>query len=374
MSVLWAIWEISAVREIVAEDLEALAIGAGILGTGGGGNPYIGKLRCLEELKKGRRIPLLALDALDDEAFVVSVGGIGAPIVGIEKFEEGEECLRALRAVEEFFGRKADALIAAEIGGGNSMEPLLTAAQAGVAVVDGDGMGRAFPEMQMVTFSIYGRPSTPAALADEKGNVVFYRSTASEQDFERLARSTAVAMGGTAGSATAPMSGQFVKTAAVPGTVTQAINLGYAVLDAARQRKDPVDLICEREGGVRLMDAKIIDLKRHLKGGFAVGEIRFEGMGTFSGQTASVIFQNEFLSFEQDGAVRVCVPDLVIILELDTGRPITTEVLRFGQRVAVIALPCHPLLRTPEALAVVGPKAFGLGSVEFQPLPRPTWL
>jgi DUF917 family protein len=27
---------------------------------------------------------------------------------------------------------------------------------AGIGVVDGDGMGRAFPEMQMTTFSIYG--------------------------------------------------------------------------------------------------------------------------------------------------------------------------------------------------------------------------
>jgi DUF917 family protein len=33
-------------------------------------------------------------------------------------------------------------------------------------------------------------------------------------------------------------------------------------------------------------------------------------------------------------------------------------------------LPCHPLLRTPQALAVVGPQAFGLDGVTFRPLPR----
>ena len=43
-------------REVTLEDLDAIEIGAAILGTGGGGNPYIGKLRCREELKKGRRI------------------------------------------------------------------------------------------------------------------------------------------------------------------------------------------------------------------------------------------------------------------------------------------------------------------------------
>ncbi len=57
-----------------------------------------------------------------------------------------------------------------------------------------------------------------------------------------------------------------------------------------------------------------------------------------------------------------------MILDVDTGHAITTDVLRYGQRIAVLALPCHPLLRTPEALAVVGPHAFGL-DVEYRPLP-----
>jgi DUF917 family protein len=355
-------------RELTADDIDALAIGAGILGTGGGGNPYIGKLRCRQELKKGRPIRLIGLDELDDEAVVISVGGIGAPVVGIEKFEQGEECLRALRAVEETCGCKASALIAAEIGGGNSMEPLLTAAQAGLVVVDGDGMGRAFPEMQMTTFSIYGGRTTPAALADERGAVVVYRSTPSDLDFERLARATAVAMGGTAGSATAPMSGAYVKRTAVPRTVTRAIDLGYAVLDAGRRHENPIDLICGLEGGVRLMDAKIVDLKRHLRGGFAVGEIRLQGLGAQAGEQAVVGIQNEFLTFEQDGEIRVCVPDLIVVLDLDTGHPITTEVLRFGQRVAVLGLPCHDLLRTEAAMAVVGPRAFGLAGAVYRPL------
>ena len=162
----------NALREVTDADLDAIEIGAAILGTGGGGNPYIGKLRCREELKKGRRIPVIPLAELPDDALVVSLGGIGAPVVGVEKIEEGEECLRALRAIEKELGVKVDALISAEIGGANSMEPMLTAAQAGLPVVDGDGMGRAFPEMQMCTWSIYVHREAPGAMADEKGNIV----------------------------------------------------------------------------------------------------------------------------------------------------------------------------------------------------------
>lgn len=355
-------------REVTLEDLEAIEIGAAILGTGGGGNPYIGKLRCREELRKGRRIPVIPLHELPDDALVVSLGGIGAPVVGVEKIEQGEECLRALHAVEEEFGTKVDALISAEIGGANSMEPMLTAAQAGLPVVDGDGMGRAFPEMQMITWSIYGQRSAPAAMADEKGNIVVFRTTPTDKWMEDLARASVVAMGAAAGLAQAPMRGEFVKRAAIPGTITQALNLGRAVLDANAQHRDPVQAVISQENGRLLMTAKIVDLERHLKGGFAVGHMTLEGFGPYQGDTGRIDLQNEFLVFRRNETVEVCVPDLIVVLDADTGHPITTEMLRYGQRIAVLGLPCHALLRTPEALAVVGPAAFGYPDITFHPM------
>ena len=64
----------------------------------------------------------------------------------------------------------------------------------------------------------------------------------------------------------------------------------------------------------------------------------------------------------------VMVPDLIVNLDLDTGEPITTEVLRYGQRVAVLGLPVHPLMKTEKALDVVGPKAFGYPELAFVPI------
>lgn len=358
-------------RILTESDIEALAIGAAILGTGGGGSPYIAKLRCLQELRRGRRIALIGIEELDDEARVLTIGGIGAPAVTIEKLSEGQEGTRVLRCLEEFTGHKVSALIAAEIGGGNALEPLLTAAATGLPVVDGDGMGRAFPEMQMTTFSIYGHRSTPAASGDEHGNLVLFPHTVTEEHFERLARALVLAMGGNAIGAEAPMTGRYVKRAAVPGTVSQSIRLGRTVLQANREHVSAIPLICAQEHGMHLIDAKIVDLKRHLRGGFSVGEIALEGIDAHAGSRARIVFQNEFLSFERNGCIEVCVPDMIVILDVDTGHAITTDVLRYGQRIAVLALPCHPLLRTPEALAVVGPRCFGLDA-DYHPLPRPT--
>jgi DUF917 family protein len=359
-------------RSLNAADLEALAIGAAILGTGGGGNPYIAKLRALEELKRGHEVRLIGLEELDDDAVVLAVGGIGAPAVSIEKLEQGSEGVRVLRCLEEVLGVKVDALISAEIGGGNGLEPIMTAAPLGLPIVDADGMGRAFPEMQMTTFSIYGHRSTPAAICDEHGNIVFFKHAVSEVWFERLARATVVSMGGTAIGAEQPMRGAYVKRAGVPGTVSQAIRLGYLVLEANALHASAIPRICAEEHGIHLIDAKIVDLKRHLRGGFSVGTLLLEGIDAHAGTRAQIDFQNEFLTFERAGRIEACVPDLIVILDVDTGHAITTDVLRYGQRVAVLALPCHPLLRTPEALAVVGPAAFGLDGTVYRPLPRPT--
>ena len=45
----------------------------------------------------------------------------------------------------------------------------IISARLGLPMVDCDGMGRAFPELQMVTFTIGGASATPMALTDEKG-------------------------------------------------------------------------------------------------------------------------------------------------------------------------------------------------------------
>ncbi len=291
-----------------------------------------------------------------------SNGGIGAPAVSVEKLEEGTEGERALRCLEGFLGAKIDALISAEIGGGNGLEPMITAAALDLPVVDADGMGRAFPEMQMTTFSIYGHRSTPAAICDEHGNLVLFQHTVSEVWFERLARATVVSMGGTAIGAEAPMRGRYVKRAGVPGTVSQSIRLGHLVLEANRAHVSAIPRICTEEHRYATPSMpRSADSKRlHLRGAFRSARPRMlEGIDADAGTSARIDFQNEFLTFERAGRVEVCVPDLVVILDVDTGHAITTDVLRYGQRIAVLALPCHRRwLRSPEALAVVGPPAF----------------
>ena len=346
--------------------LESIAIGAGILGTGGGGNPYIGQLRARQAIRQWGPVTVLDPQELPEDARVVCVGGIGAPTVGIEKVRDLQSYY-ALRAIEEYTGETATALISNEIGGSNSVEPLIPAAMAGLPVVDADGMGRAFPEFQMKTFFVYGVPCCPMAIADEKGNSIVIRETISPAWAERLARSITVQMGCVACYAVAPMTARQVRETAVPRSMSLARDLGDAVKAARSSGRDPLDAILETCPGRVLFGGKVVDLDRRTTAGFARGTLTIDGLDEYTGERMVIEFQNENLIAKRDGETICIVPDLICAVATELGEPVTTELMRYGLRVTILGFPAPALWTTPEGLSVAGPQAFGYDT-EYMPL------
>ena len=349
------------------EDMLApIATGAGILGTGGGGNPYIGQLRAQQALKRWGPVTVLAPEEVPEDAKVVCVGGIGAPTVGIEKVRDLQSYY-ALRAIEEFTSERATALISNEIGGSNSVEVMIAAAKAGLPIVDADGMGRAFPEFQMKTFFVYGVPCCPMSIADEKGNSIIIRETITPAWAERLARATTIQMGCVACYAVAPMTAQQVRDTAVPNTLSLARDLGLAVQQAHDTGGDPLAAILETCPGRTLFSGKVVDLDRRTTGGFARGTVAIDGMDDFAGCRMVIDFQNENLVARVDGEIVCTVPDLICAVATDGGEPVTTELMRYGLRVTILGFPAPALWTTPQGLAEAGPHHFGY-ETEYIPL------
>jgi DUF917 family protein len=293
---------------------------------------------------------------------------MGAPTVSIERIARGDESLIALRTLEAHVGRAAEYLIAGEIGGVNATRPMVVAAMTGLPVIDADGMGRAFPELQMDTFSIYGVPIAPAAMADPRHNTALFPAVDSAHTLERYARAVTIQMGGSAGYAFPVMSGADAKRTAVPDTITLARAIGDAVRAARARHEHPLAALLAACGGQALFSGKIADVERRMEGGFARGRVELDGLDDDLGARLSIEFQNEYLVARRGDAVLAIVPDLICIADLETGEPITTEILRYGLRVVVLGIPAPDLLRTPAALAVVGPRAFGYDAL-YAPLP-----
>lgn len=353
--------------DVTRADLERIAVGAGILGAGGGGNPARGRLKAIRELDQGRRLRVVGLDELADDALVVPVGGMGAPTVGLEKLGRGDEAAIAVRAIAEHFGVEIAATVPIEVGGGNSIAPLIAAGQLGLPMVDADGMGRAFPETSMISYYFDGHATACAVMVDSRHRKVSFEGIPGSAELERISRAMCVQLGGSAQVADAPIPVGTLRRVAIPGTLTWARDLGDAVLGAQGGAGDPVEAICRASGGRRFFAGKVVDVDRRVERGYDFGRLTIEGTDTWRGRTATVDLQNEFLILRIDGAIAVTVPDLLTLVDGERGLPITTEAVRYGLRVQVLGIPAPAQLKTEQALRWVGPRAFGY-DLDFTPL------
>lgn len=354
------------------DDIERIATGATLLGAGGGGDPYISLLAARQMYEAGgRKATVISLDQLADDALVLCVAGFGAPTVMKERLFEPAHVLHALRALETHIGQKADALIAAEMGGGNALYPVLAAAECGLPIVDGDGMGRAFPELQMTSFSIGGVAAAPFAMTDEHLNTVICNAKPDKRA-EAFARITCMEMGLSSSLAAYPMTGEAAKRVVIRDTMTLSLKLGQ-IISAARQAASPIDHLVNAirteaptSEAVRLFDGKVVDVYRSTERGFAVGWFELAPVSS-NGSGARIEFQNEYLALTVDQRPRALAPDLICVVDAETAEPVPTPDVRFGQRLSVLGLACDQTFKTEHALSVVGPRAFGL-HYDYKPL------
>lgn len=344
---------------IEPDEIEALATGAWILGAGGGGNPYLASLNLRLLYAAGTRVSLLDPMALADDDAVAVVASVGAPLVGRERLSDPRFATRPLLALQDHLRCAFRAVMSVEIGGTNALQPLMVAAVTGLPVVDADSMGRAFPEAQMASFAIADLPMLPLALSDVRGSDVIIPRAASPGWMSRIARKTLGEMGAVAATCRGPRTGREIKAHGILHSTTKAIRIGRTVHAARRRHDDPIAALVEAEAGVLLFKGKVLDISRRTTDSFLRGSARIEGACGDRGSILELEFQNEFAAAWRDGEVVVTTPDIICVMDSESGEAIGTEMIRYGQRVSVVVLPPPGIFLTPKGLAATGPRAFG---------------
>src|SRR5208282_772845 len=277
--------------EIRRADITALTLGSTVLGCGGGGNSYYGQLVARRLLSDDSAVPVIDVDEMDPGSFAITPAVVGAPLVCLEKPPSLIALHAGLKSVKAALHGRVSAFFAAEIGGLQCIFPLLLAAEAGLPLLDGDGMGRAFPELQMTTFAIYGPThGLPHALSGDRGLLSAgfpkdddpaMQARSSDEPpgirFERVVRKICAAEGGLI-YLTSAFDRESLRRTLVRGSISLALRIGRAVESAREAHRDPVAAIVEAAEGKRFVAGKVVDVERQFRAGHDWGTVRIEGV------------------------------------------------------------------------------------------------
>lgn len=349
-------------KKLTLNNLDDMAIGAAILGSGGGGDPsyFYMMARCVME--KWGASTLISAAELKPDDLVIPIGHIGAPTAESEKIPSGNEYHIVLDVLERTLQKKVTAVMPFEIGGGNAFAPFIVAPVLGIPVLDADTMGRAFPEAQMSSCGLLGASCAPGVIADCLGNsTVIYANNSFS--LEKIGRQITVAMGSTAGFGLYPLNGTDAKKMTLEKSISRAISLGKAYREAKQMGQDPLHSILNSCKGVLVGSGKITDIDRTISKGFLKGSVVIQNKT----EQIEILFQNEFLLAKVNGKVVATTPDIISLLEMETGFPITSDNLQYGLKINIIALPSPQLWTTPAGLTLVGPRHFGY-EIDYTPL------
>ncbi|KAK5393581.1 hypothetical protein LTR79_009249 [Exophiala xenobiotica] len=359
--------DVSSYRPTIAEgqwvvsltDLEWISSGNKILGCGGGGEPYQQYLKIKSILEKSPGIVrVVSASDLPDSAMIGWTGCLGSPEVSMERME-ANECNKAHDELTRVMGyAPVQGFLALEIGGANGLVNLEVSAAHGVPCVDADYMGRAYPTGWQTTVNVYGmRCELPVSRWD-------------------------VEMGCRAGHAGPPKSARIVQEQAILNTVSLAWWIGRAIA-LEKNITDKASRIVEAVGGSEsakiLAEGKITSVERVLKTGHTYGVVEVDGtLSDGSKSTVRVPFKNENAFVEatdSEGKVSVlaAVPDLIVVLDAETGCGLLTPEFKYGLRVIILAIAASPRWTdTPRGLELGVPGSMGFHEVPYVPIGKYT--
>ncbi|MCY4068536.1 MAG: DUF917 domain-containing protein [Acidimicrobiaceae bacterium] len=351
---------------LTTDDIEAICLGATLLGTGGGGDPYIAKLVAHQALETYGPVKVVEAADLEPDALVLTTAIIGAPTVILEKIPAGTEFVAGVRALSKYLGKAPAAIMIIEVGGLNTLLPIATAAEMGLPVVNADSMRRAFPQIEMTVFTLAGLPAGPLTVADEKGNQCVFETT-TNQVAESLARAAVIKLGLANAISCYPLTAGQIAEHGITGSLTYCAEMGRMLQAVKDGHEGAWEHFLSESGSHQFFTGKVVDLDRRTTDGFARSTLILEDLEG-SSATMRIEVQNENLLAFLDGEPVITTPNLICLLDCETFDPITTESIAYGNRVVVIGMPCAPQWHREGMLDLVGPKAFGY-DIDFVELP-----
>lgn len=327
-------------RILNKEAIENVLYGATFLGSGGGGSLKDG-LRLLDGFSDEEiKLELLDPAGMLENTYAASVGGIGAPKAMIES-NFGDEAIYAYEGMEKiafFSGKDIKYVMGGELGGFNTMVPIYVALKKGIPFIDGDGNGRAVPELSTGLQPIHDVLPFPLVVAGGNGDVVgiFIKDHRDHASAENHARHISMANNMSAAFCTWLATSEDIINKLAPNTISECEKLGKTIKEARDNALDLEKEINRIRKSRMICSGEIEDIQLKTESGFDYGTTTIKGSGKNQGETFIIDVKNENLVI-RDGNdnVLLTVPDMICMVNTDTYEPLTNADIVEGMNVSI---------------------------------------
>ncbi|MFH8370577.1 DUF917 domain-containing protein [Streptomyces sp. NPDC018031] len=355
-------------RRIGVPDVDDLAAGAAVLGSGGGGDVRTAAAMARHQLATHGPLPLLPLSDLPAEALVACVGAVGSTTALSERLPGGDEFTTVLDTLSRQLPTPLTAVQPLQIGGVNALLAVVAAVRAGLPMVDADAMGRAFPRLDQTTLSAAGHPASPTAIADARGTALVV-TTPDNHTLELLVRKALPALGGWCAIATHPGTAHAYAGAVVDHSVTRALALGADFRRAAAEPAHRAAFL-RRWQGTPLRGGTVTEIRRAPTPSGTRTTITVQDH-TDPARTLRLEAAEEYLLLLDDGRPLAVTPEIICALDPRTWNLAPPDRLTENQHISLFALPAASAWHPPPT-DLVGLPSYHLRDLpEGAPCPRP---
>jgi DUF917 family protein len=351
--------------------IKPLFLGSIFLGVGGGGKANNILSFCEEIFSKGLTIPLLDIEDLEETNNYAAVGLIGSPEVIDDFYCTGKEGIKALETLQSITKDEVKGIFTLECAGVNVLYPILVASLLELPFIDGDSMGRAFPELQMTTFHLNEQPLMPFILCNTGLRIYEYYDV---DNFllDLNIRHVLSEYNNIGFFASCASKGSNLRKMLIPRTLSFTYEIGKVFMDISSYEDIINNLIKSTKNSIygasielflgEIDNIENVDHKNWQS-------IYMKGIKHYKGEAFQILTQNENLIAYKNNALAAMAPDLISLISLDTLTPISNNDLSKGMKVAVIGTPAPLVWKTIDGLNIVGPKCFGYKS-PYKPLEK----
>lgn len=358
-------------RTLQLQEAEDILYGACIYGTGGGGSLSEGLEIIKNIYRNGKEIKLIALEDVKDHWLVASpyyVGSVAPPsdeivqkLKGLKPVKENVSTI-ATRILQKNLREEIKCICATELGG-NTAWAMEVAASLDIPLVDADPAGRAVPDLAQTTFNIFDVSIAPFALANRYGDTLVVETAASHDRAEAIARTFATISGNYSGICDHPVKGEKFRTSVIEGTISKAQAVGRAMRLANEDGVNPIETITLAGDGKILFKGTVSEASWEDVGGFIEGIINIKSDNLKN--EMSVWFRNENMTARIADKIVSIIPELIIILDYQTGKPLLNPSCKAGMEVAVLSFPAPTIWETDKGLSIFGPEYIGMEKKDY---------